>query len=54
MADIKRFTTLKLSVIGRYQRVGDRGSKGLEMALFEVLDVSYVIDILYYIIIGGT
>lgn len=48
--DIKRFRQHCAKVIGRYLRKGDRVLNGLEMALNEMFEIVYVVDILNYIL----
>ena len=52
MVVIKRFKVLLRFDIVEYYRGIESGSTGLEMALNEVFDILYIIDILYYTIVN--
>ena len=54
MAVYKPFTTLLCFVNEEYYRGVESGLIRLEMALFEVFDILYVVDILNYIIIDDS
>ena len=54
MAVLKPFTVMLCSSNGRYYRMRDRVLNRLEMALYGILIVVYVVGILYYTVIDDS